>query len=127
MHTYPELAAGYDLYSAYSYEVPAGGRQKVLTDLQVRVPMGGYYARIAPRSGLTMTHGIQVGAGVVDEDYTGNVILFNMGECEFLIQPGDSIAQLICKNICYPQVLEVARLDPTKRGDGAYGSTGASI
>ncbi|MBN3283260.1 DUT protein, partial [Polyodon spathula] len=113
-------------YSAFAYEVPEGGRQKVLTDLQVRVPTGGYYARIVPRSGLASNHGIQIGAGVVDEDYTGIiwVILFNMGSEVFSIKEGDRIAQLICEKIGLPQVEEVDALDPTECGSGVNGSTG---
>ncbi len=60
--------------------------QVALTDLQVRVPPGTY-GRVAPRSGLAAKHHIDVGAGVVDEDYTGNVgvVLFNLGDQEFKV------------------------------------------
>ena len=44
----------------------------VKTDIQIRVP-SGTYGRIAPRSGLAWKHHIDIGAGVVDEDYRGNV------------------------------------------------------
>ena len=63
------FAAGYDLYSAYDYLVPAQGKVIAKTDLQVRVP-DGTYGRIAPRSGLAAKNHIDVGAGVVDQDYT---------------------------------------------------------
>ena len=63
-----KLAAGYDLYSAYDYEIPAHGKLIAKTDIQVRVP-DGTYGRIAPRSGLAAKSFIDIGAGVVDQDY----------------------------------------------------------
>ena len=63
------MAAGYDLHSAYDYEIPAQGKVIAKTDLQIRVP-DGTYGRVAPRSGLAAKHFIDIGAGVVDQDYT---------------------------------------------------------
>ena len=94
-------AAGLDLYSAYNLTVPARGLVSVATDLQSHVPEG-FYGRIAPRSGLALHHHIDIGAGVIDEDYRGNVavILFNHSDKLFVINRGDHVAQLICeKNI----------------------------
>lgn len=61
-------AAGYDLHAAEDATVPAGGRGLIGTGLAVTAP-AGTYARVAPRSGLAVKHGIGVGAGVVDADY----------------------------------------------------------
>ena len=63
-----KLAAGYDLYSAYDYEIPAHGKVIAKTDIQICVP-DGTYGRIAPRSGLAAKNFIDIGAGVVDQDY----------------------------------------------------------
>lgn len=79
------LAAGYDLYSSETLTLPArGGRKVVQTGIRIKVP-SGTYGRVAPRSGLAVKHGIDVGAGVVDEDYRGllGVLLFNFGEEDF--------------------------------------------
>ena len=65
-------AAGYDLYSAVDTAIPARGKGLVKTDIQIKVPHGTY-GRIAPRSGLSWKNHIDIGAGVVDEDYRGNV------------------------------------------------------
>ncbi|KAH7945910.1 hypothetical protein HPB49_017073 [Dermacentor silvarum] len=118
-------AAGFDLYSAYDYQVPAGGRCVCLTDIQVAVPEG-CYGRVAPRSGLAAKHGIDVGAGVVDADYRGNlgVMLFNLGNTDFTVARGDRIAQFICERITYPELVECKSLDETERGEGGFGSTG---
>ncbi|MBZ3869479.1 Deoxyuridine 5'-triphosphate nucleotidohydrolase, mitochondrial [Sciurus carolinensis] len=61
-------AAGYDLHSAYDYIVPPMEKALVKTDTQIALPYG-CYGRIAPRSGLAAKHFIDVGAGVIDEDY----------------------------------------------------------
>lgn len=77
-------AAGFDLYSAYDYEVPAHGKVLAKTDIQIAVP-STCYGRVAPRSGLAHKNFIDVGAGVIDRDYRGNVgvILFNFGNETF--------------------------------------------
>lgn len=90
-----------------------------------RVP-SGTYGRVAPRSGLAAKHMIDVGAGVVDEDYTGNVgvVLFNLGGEDFAVKAGDRVAQLVCEKIEHPELEEVERLEETERGEGGFGSTG---
>ncbi|XP_066885312.1 deoxyuridine 5'-triphosphate nucleotidohydrolase, mitochondrial isoform X10 [Kogia breviceps] len=120
-----ERAAGYDLYSAYDYTVPPMEKALVKTDIQIALP-SGCYGRVAPRSGLAAKHFIDVGAGVIDEDYRGNVgvVLFNFGKEKFEVKKGDRIAQLICERIFYPEIEEVQVLDDTERGSGGFGSTG---
>ncbi|XP_035909753.1 deoxyuridine 5'-triphosphate nucleotidohydrolase [Anopheles stephensi] len=120
-------AAGYDLRSAYDYTVPGRGKQLVMTDIQVQVPEG-CYGRVAPRSGLAVKNFIDVGAGVVDEDYRGNVgvVLFNHAEADFEVKKGDRIAQFICEKIAYPDLQELPSLTDTERGAGGFGSTGTN-
>lgn len=64
--------------------IPARGKAAVHTGLAIHVPHGTY-GRVAPRSGLAAKHFIDVGAGVIDEDYRGEVLvlLFNHGEADF--------------------------------------------
>ncbi|XP_067829447.1 deoxyuridine 5'-triphosphate nucleotidohydrolase-like [Heptranchias perlo] len=122
-----ERAAGYDLYSAYDYVILTQDKVVVKTDIQIAVP-SGFYGRVAPRSGLAAKHFIDVGAGVIDEDYRGNVgvVLFNFGKENFKVKKGDRIAQLICERICYPELEELKTLDETERGAGGFGSTGTN-
>ncbi|XP_066594981.1 uncharacterized protein dUTPase [Prorops nasuta] len=121
------LAAGYDLRSAYDYVVPAHGKELAKTDLQIEVPHGTY-GRVAPRSGLAWKNHLDVGAGVIDADYRGNVgvVLFNHSNQDFQVKRGDRIAQLICEQIVYPDLIEVENLSTTVRGDGGFGSTGTN-
>ena len=63
-------AVGYDLYSSEAAIVPCqAGRALVGTGIALSIP-DGLYGRVAPRSGLAVKHCINVGAGVIDPDYT---------------------------------------------------------
>ena len=122
-----EGAAGYDLCAAHDCIIPAGGKGLVKTGLSISFPVG-LYARIAPRSGLALKKFIDVGAGVIDSDYRGDVgvVLFNHGDQEFQVKMGDRIAQLILEKIDTPPVEEVQGHDSTVRGTGGFGSTGVT-
>lgn len=119
------LAAGYDLYSAYNYKIPPKDKILAKTDIQIACP-NGCYGRIAPRSGLTLEHFIDVGGGVIDQDYRGNVgvILFNFSDQEFEIKKGDRIAQLILERIYTCELQELLTLGNTERDGNGFGSTG---
>jgi dUTP pyrophosphatase len=101
------------------------GNGLLITDLAIQLPPG-CYGRIAPRSGLALQHNIDVGGGVIDEDYRENlrVILFNHSNRPFQIRRRDGGAQLICEKILYPDILEVKELDNTERDIQGFGSTG---
>lgn len=120
-----ELAAGYDLYSAQNTIIPKQGKALVMTDIAIALPEG-CYGRVAPRSSLSWKHHIDVGAGVVDRDYRGNVgvVLFNLSKTDYEVHQGDRIAQLIVERISTPPLVEVEELDDTARGAAGYGSTG---
>mgnify|MGYP006297235065 CR=1 FL=1 len=119
-------AAGYDLSSAYDYSVPPKGKVLVKTDLSIEIPEGTY-ARIAPRSGLAVKNFIDVGAGVVDGNYRGNVgiVPFNFDQISwFEVKKGDRVAQLILERIETPDVVEVDTVGVSSRGSSGFGSTG---
>ena len=118
-------AVGYDLCSVNGYVILPGRRAIVSTGISVQLPPG-VYGRVAPRSGLAVKNGIDVGAGVIDPDYTGElkVVLFNHDQNPFVIKPGYRIAQLILERCEVPPVLEVLDLGETGRGQSGFGSTG---
>ncbi|KAL9985272.1 hypothetical protein ACROYT_G007652 [Oculina patagonica] len=120
-----DLAAGYDLYSAENVIIPKQGKALVKTDIAIALPEG-CYGRVAPRSSLSWKHHIDVGAGVVDRDYRGNVgvVLFNLSKTDYEVHHGDRIAQLIVERISTPPLVEVEELSDTARGTAGYGSTG---
>ena len=121
-------AAGFDLGSVAALVIGPGRRAVVHTGIAMALPPGTY-GRVAPRSGLAVSHGIDVGAGVVDCDYRGEVcvVLFNHGDAPFAIVPGDRVAQLIVTPFVSPAVVVVADgidLGDTVRGDAGFGSSG---
>lgn len=122
------LAAGYDLYSSEEKIVPARGKELIKTSLTIAVPPGNY-GRIAPRSGLAWKNFIDVGAGVIDCDYRGEVmvLLFNHSENDFNVKKGDRIAQFIVEKITETIIEETDNFDQTERGSGGFGSTGVSL
>lgn len=131
-------AAGADIRSAYAYIVKGRSRQLCKTDISIVLPEGTY-GRLASRSGLSAKHGIEVGAGVIDQDYEGplGVILHNHSDIDFKVDPGDRIAQLILEK--YEKIECIVTEDHLKnsnavftsesvnqkpRGAQGYGSTG---
>lgn len=79
---------------------------------------------------MALKNSIDVGAGVIDVDYRGNVgvILFNHSDDEFKIARGDRVAQLILERIHTPEVIEIEdELEETERAAGGFGSTGVAI
>ena len=88
----------------------------------------GYEAQVRPRSGLAMKHGITVlnTPGTIDADYRGEVgvILVNLSNEAFTVEPGERIAQLVIARHEQPEVVEVNELSETERGAGGFGHSG---
>src|SRR5437588_5915367 len=105
--------------------MPPNERMAISTSITVATPPGTY-ARIASRSGLAVKHSIDIGAGVIDQDYRGEikVILINRSKYPSLVRPGDRIAQLILEKILLANPEETEALDKTTRGNKGFGSTG---
>jgi dUTP pyrophosphatase len=119
-----EYSAGYDLYSSEEFTLMPMNRKLFKTGLSIAIP-NGLYGRIAPRSGLAFKDGIDVLAGVIDEDYRGEigVLLINFGLTEKQIKVGDKIAQIIFEFYNQVEFELVDELQTTQRGEGGFGST----
>lgn len=120
-------SAGWDLTTLESAEIPSFGRYLFGTGLKMRIPTG-YYGRIAPRSGLSLTRGLMVGAGVIDSDYRGEIkiLLINPSSDNVKIEKGMKIAQLVVEKIWEGDLVEVEDIlnSETGRGESGFGSTG---
>lgn len=64
--------------------------------------------------------------GTIDADYRGEigVILMNLGQEPFVVEPGDRIAQMVVAPVVRVAWSEAEALDATERGEGGFGSTG---
>ena len=124
-------AAGMDLHAAIPAAITIAplARAKVPTGLSVGIPHG-FEGQVRPRSGLAAKHGVTVvnTPGTVDSDYRGEVavVLVNLGNEPFTLQPLDRIAQMVFARHEIATLIEVDDLDDTQRGAGGYGSTGST-
>ncbi|MGX8695788.1 MAG: dUTP diphosphatase [Prevotella sp.] len=102
-------------------------RKLIPTGLYIALPPG-YEAQVRPRSGLALKAGITVlnAPGTVDADYRGEigVLLINLGNCDFIVNDGERIAQMVIARHEQAEFIEVEQLDETERGEGGYGHTG---
>ena len=102
-------------------------RKLIPTGLHIALPEG-YEAQIRPRSGLVIKNGITIinTPGTIDPDYTGDVgvILVNISNEDFVVQPGDRIAQMVINKFEQAEFKVVEELDETERGEGGFGHTG---
>lgn len=81
---------------------------------------------MAPRSGLSVKHGLDVLGGVIDEDYTGDisVILINHSDKQYVVARHERIGQLIVEHAEIVPIIQVDALPETDRGSKGFGSTG---
>ena len=124
-----ELSAGLDLRAniTESKTIDTLERCLIPTGLKIGLPEG-FEAQIRPRSGLALKHGITVlnSPGTVDADYRGEigVILVNLSDKPFTINPGERIAQMVIARHEQAQFVEVDFLSESERGEGGFGHTG---
>ena len=102
-------------------------RKLIPTGLHIALPPG-YEAQVRPRSGLALKKGITVlnTPGTVDADYRGEVgvVLVNFSHEDFVVQPGDRIAQMVITNYEQVKFILVDELDSTERGENGFGHSG---
>jgi dUTP pyrophosphatase len=102
-------------------------RKLIPTGLFIQLP-DGYEAQIRPRSGLAINMGVTVlnSPGTIDADYRGEIkiILINLSQEDFIINPGERIAQMIISAYKQVEWEEVEQLDDSERGQGGFGHTG---
>ena len=124
-----EKSAGMDLKADIQEPVVLNPLERALipTGLYLALP-DGTEAQVRPRSGLAAKFGISVlnAPGTIDADYRGEVkvILVNLSNEPFTVNPGERIAQLVVARYDKVEWDEVEVLDETERGKGGFGSTG---
>lgn len=124
-----EHASGMDLHACLDSPKTLQPMERAIipTGLAIELPVG-YEAQIRARSGLSAKHGITMsnGVGTIDADYRGEVgvLIINLSQGPFTIEPNMRIAQMIVARYEQVQFQEIDELNPTQRGEVGYGSTG---
>ena len=124
-----EQSAGMDLRADIEQPVTLKPleRRLIPTGLHIALPQG-YEAQVRPRSGLALKHGITVlnTPGTIDADYRGEigVVLVNLSDEDFVVNPGERVAQMVIAQYEQAVLQTVDTLDETERGEGGYGHTG---
>ena len=124
-----EAAAGMDVRAEIPQAIKIGPLERVIvpTGLFLEIPVG-YEVQVRPRSGLAAKHGITVlnSPGTIDADYRGElkVILVNLSNEAFSIEPGERIAQIVLARHEAIEWEQTDELSESERGAGGFGSTG---
>jgi dUTP pyrophosphatase len=125
-------SSGIDLVAAISDSIIIKPFERILVPTGVSIAFNEFdlEAQIRSRSGLAFKNGIIVlnSPGTIDNDYRGEikVLLINLSNEEFKIEPGMRIAQMvIAKYIKVEQkYIDDLSFVSTERNDGGFGSTG---
>ena len=122
-------SAGFDLLASINKPLVIEAGKSLLVPCGFSLQMPHHFeAQVRPRSGLALKNSVTVlnTPGTIDSDYRGEicVILINHGQMSFKINRGMRIAQIIFKETPEVNLVEVDKLDNTKRGSGGFGSTG---
>ena len=123
------LSAGMDVRADIDAPVVLGPLHRAIvpTGLYLEIP-AGYEVQVRPRSGLAAKKGVTVlnSPGTIDADYRGElkVILVNISDEPFTVEPGERIAQIVLARHEQIEWEEAASLNDSQRGEGGFGSTG---
>ena len=113
-------SAGLDLYSSIDVNIDINSIKKINTGIRVSLPENSY-GSIRDKSSLA-TKGILTLGGVIDNDYTGEIVVIMTSLIEPIkIKKGQKIAQLIVSNISYPEIKLLKSLKDTERNDKEFG------
>ena len=117
--------AGLDVHSNQSVTIPPESSALISTDLIIAVP-NGHVGLLKSRSGLSVKYSLEVGAGVIDSGYRGEVKvhLYNHGHEAYKVNKGDKIAQLLTIPIHLGRYEKVSQLVDAPRATAGFGSTG---
>jgi dUTP pyrophosphatase len=122
--------AGADLVTTIDAVLLPGERAILPTGIAIALP-AGFAAFLHPRSGLAAKVGVSIvnSPGTIDAGYRGEiqVVMINhdlKSAVEF--KRGDRIAQLVIQKVEKAIFHEVERLPGSDRGEGGFGSTGAT-
>lgn len=116
--------AGLDLFATERTLIRANDYETIETGVHIQIPEG-FVGLLTSKSGLMANHGI-TSRGTIDSGYTGSIkaVLFNHSGCNYIVEKGQKITQLVIVPIITPEPMEVDSLEDTERGSNGFGSTG---
>ena len=116
-------SVGYDLFTPIDFQIQPKEQKTVFINLTI-TPPEGYYTQLMSKSGLTVLYKLEVKAGVIDPDFTGNigVVLKNNSDQPIERLVGKQIAQLLFIKVATPILVQVTSLARTKRGEYGLGA-----
>ncbi|NVN57248.1 dUTP diphosphatase [bacterium Scap17] len=123
-------SAGMDLRALLDapLTLPPGACELVRTGLAIHIADPALAGMILPRSGLGHKHGIVLGnlVGLIDSDYQGELMIsvWNRGESEFVLEPGERLAQYVLVPVVQAELVEVSEFEASQRGEGGFGHSG---
>lgn len=140
--------AGLDFYSLYEVSIKPGESGVIDTGVKFEVfsELPKYYLchpikyiflklmlrytipflKLESRSGLSFKHAIEVGAGIIDSTYRGEIRIkvYNNSKETVVFKAGDRAAQGIVFLIPKISICEVASVSDSSRGNKGFGSSG---
>jgi dUTP pyrophosphatase len=125
-----EGSAGLDLRALLDAPLTIKPGETVLirTGLAIYIGDPNLAGLILPRSGLGHKHGIVLGnlVGLIDADYQGELMVscWNRGQAEFVMQPGERLAQYVLVPVVQAEFEVVDEFQASSRGAGGFGSSG---
>jgi len=124
-----EHASGMDLHACIDQPITLEPLMRTMIPTGLAIELEpGYEAQIRARSGLSIKNGITMvnGIGTIDADYRGEigVLVINLGNEKFTIEPNMRIAQMVISKYEHISWQEADSLNITSRGSSGYGSTG---
>ncbi|CAH0395205.1 unnamed protein product [Bemisia tabaci] len=125
-----EDSNGFDLPANISFPILLKARGSVIVDTGIKLNLPPFlYADVRPRSGLAFSHEVVAFSGLIDHGYTGNIFvkLFNLGDRDYTIYPGDRIAQLVFCESIKPRFFPIRKEIQTSRNARGFGSTSSPL
>ena len=114
-------SVGYDIFTPIDFTLQPKEQETIFIDIAVCPPKG--YQRMS-KSGLTVLYELEVKAGVIDPDFTGNigVVLKNNSNKPIEHVVGEQIAQLLFIKVSIPVLIQVQDLTKTQLGEHGFGA-----